>query len=188
VFFDNKKGKFVSKSFPMDYEKILLYAVLALAYYGYKRFFKNFGVPKEAPIPTTQKKKQVPPNIDPSQRGWSLPSEANTPAQPTSTITDLLEEVKRKQQAYETSSPTLYTSIETVDYDLDPAKATVENVDPYQYKSIDAEEKQKNIVLKEFIFTDRATHKKAHPILNVFKNKMKIREAFVIGELLKNRN
>jgi len=157
----------------MDDYKIILYIVLGGLYYGYKFLSKK----KEEPAPTPVKKR-------------SQQSRSQETHRPTS-VQDLLQEVKRQQEKnqkpvsrpfYETLEQTNY---ETIDYDTNPEKAVVENVNPYtSYKTLNANTMEDGSSrFAEFVTGE----KKQHPILNSLKSKSKVREAFIMSEIFSKK-
>jgi len=161
----------------MEDYKLVIYIVLGALYYGYKFLAKN----KEAkdnepknPTPTSPSNK--------NDGGWS-----STPPKRPSTIQELLEEVKKEKEAYEkpVHRPFYETqetlNYETIDYETTPEKAKVESINPYQeYRTLNVE----NFADTAPRFAEYATKPKPkHPILNVFKAKDKVKEAFIMSEI-----
>ena len=166
----------------MDIEKILIYVVLAVIYYGFqflkKRNDKNAEakppVPKQAPY--FEKFKPDP----------NLPQYAPSKSNP---IFDLLEEVKKKEkeQNYKESSYSETSSLEGKGYEaVGSERIAIEDVNPYTaFRTVTAEdaEKQINSRFAEF----EPVIRKPHPIRKIFNEKLRLREAFIVSEILKKK-
>jgi Na+-transporting methylmalonyl-CoA/oxaloacetate decarboxylase gamma subunit len=149
----------------MEDHKNIIYIVLALLYYGYKFLSKKKEEPEKEPRPKPQK------------------TNHSAPAKKLSTV----KELKKDKEAYEkpVHRPFYETqetlNYETVDYDTNPEKAKVENINPYQeYRTLKAE----NFTDQAPRFAEFATKPpEKHPILAKFKNKDNVKEAFIMSEI-----
>ena len=173
----------------MDTEKIIIYVLIGLVYYGYKYFFKNFGVPKETTKPQADPPKAPFPNTIPPKKSWSVPPKEQEQKQ---TIFDLLEEIKKQEEAKKKSleipSTTSYETWETTNYETEREKVAIENVNPYaQYHSVEVENAPAEKSFKESIYEEYMPKRATHPFLKAFKNKNKVREAFILGEILERK-
>ncbi len=159
----------------MDDYKIIIYIVLGGLYYGYK-FLSKKKEEQPAPVPVHKRSQQ------------SRSQETNRPT----SVQDLLQEVKNQQEKnqkpvsrpfYETLERTNY---ETIEYDTNPEKAVVENVNPYTYyKTLNADTMEDGSSrFAEFV----TGAKKQHPILNSLKDKKKVREAFIMSEIFSKKS
>ena len=165
----------------MEFQKNYIYIALALLYYGYKFLSKKKEEPEQ--------------QIDiPKQKPFSKnEKELNRPTpKKYSPIKDLLEEVKKEKETYEkpVHRPFYETqetvNYETIDYETNPEKAKVESINPYQeYRTVKVE----NFTDTAPRFAEYATKPKPkHAILEVFKNKSKVREAFIMSEIFNKKN
>lgn len=164
----------------MDIEKILIYVVLGLIYYGFK-FLKKKGEsqseikPKPSQGPFFEKFKPDPnlpqPNVKPSS------------------MLELLEEVRNqeKQQKFKLPASLETSSLEGKGYEeSQPERLEVENVNPYvAFRTVSAEdtESQSSSRFSEF----EPVVRKSHPIRKIFNQKHKLREAFIVSEILKRK-
>lgn len=165
----------------MDSEKIIIYVVLGIIYYGYRYFFKSSNDSKKAP-------KGVETRI-PNSRSFSEKGEETVvykEPQVEKSIFDLLEEIKKQEKGR--SQPDFRTAVETsrslegIDYELEPQKIVIEDTNPYQYTTTKIEEKAKKDDSEQSTLL-----KKPHPLLATMKNTGKVKEAFIIGEILTKR-
>ncbi len=165
----------------MDLERLIIYAVLGAAYYAYKQFSKNFGTSK------TQKK----PMDKPAETQDPLPKKkAQTAPLPKtdtpSSIFDLLEELKKQEKQQEKLVPVSKPELEPINYEAQPEKVKVESVNPYLYTS------SKKIALTELpetssLFEEYLPKRTPHPLLKTLKEKGKLKEAFILNEILRRR-
>jgi hypothetical protein len=169
----------------MDIERILIYGGIGIAYYLYKQFFKNFGT-------STTKKESVPTSFEPQaptqdRTTWNVPPPPQAEKQPS--IFDLLEDLKKQeaQQKAKTETPKtiFYTNLEETNYEAQPNKAPLETVNPYQYKA--SESAPEKIPASSFAFAEYVPKRSPHPILKLFKDKSKVKEAFILSEILTKR-
>ena len=166
----------------MDIEKILIYIVLAVIYYGFK-FLKKKG---EKP----QEQRQVQPKREIFSETFR--PDPNLPGSGSSktTITDILEEMKKREKGkYEEYNEKAYSetrSLEQSSYENESERIVIENVNPYTaFRTVTAEDTEAET---DGRFAAFATHvKKEHPVRKLFTNKLKIREAIIASEILKRR-
>lgn len=162
----------------MEDYKIIIYIILGALYYGFKFVSKN----KEEKASQPNKPVANPP-ANKEDADWN-----NAPTRRPTTIQELLEEVKKGQEThekpvyrpfYETQEKLDY---ETIDYEATPEKVIVENINPYQeYRTLQVE----NFADSAPRFAEYATKPKPkHPILDAFKNKDKLKEAFIMSEVM----
>lgn len=164
----------------MEDHKNIIYIVLALLYYGYKFLSKK----KEEPEKEVSQQKKKPSTS--AEKGRSFP-----PTKKPSSIKELLDEVKKEKEAYEKPvyRPFYETQetldYETIDYETNPEKAKVENTNPYQeYRTLKVE----NFADQAPRFAEYATKPaEKHPILIQFKNKDKVKEAFIMSEIFNRK-
>ena len=165
----------------MDTEKIIIYVAIGLAYYGYKYFFKNFGKSQEPPKPVINR-----PSQNPNADTWSNPPPKES--EERSSIFDLLEEIKKqeaaKQQAPKKQTPTIYKTLEETNYELEPQKVIIENTDPYKYQASSIKKDQKDSNTRSLSSEEYSTKTKPHPLLSILKDQRKIKDAFILGEIL----
>ncbi|MBC7391530.1 MAG: hypothetical protein H7329_20195 [Opitutaceae bacterium] len=165
----------------MDIEKILIYVVLALIYYGFK-FLKKKNEANADINPKTQKQA---PYFEKFKPDPNLPQPNYKPG----SIQELLEEVKtqEKEQNFKKQKYSESNSLEGKGYEEEkPERLVIESVNPYTaFRTVSTEdtERQMNTRFSEF----EPVIRKPHPIRNIFNQKHKLREAFVVSEILKNK-
>jgi hypothetical protein len=142
----------------MDDYKIVIYVVLGILYYGYK-FLAKKSEREEMPAPT------------PKVPHKTLPREVPVP--------------QTEKGEKEMPRP-FYETLETTNYETGSENVMVENVNPYQnYRLSNANE----VVDDAPRFAEFALAPKSeHPIKKLFKNKQKLRESFVLSEVLKRKS
>lgn len=161
----------------MEDHKNIIYIVLALLYYGYKFLSKK----KEEPQAETKPKPQKPVPATEKDRNFA-------PSKKPSSIKELLDEVKKAKETYEKPvyKPFYETQetldYETEDYETNPEKAKVESINPYQeYRTLNVE----STVDQSSRFAEFATKPaEPHPILAKFKSNDKVKEAFIMSEII----
>jgi len=171
----------------MDSEKIIIYVVIGIVYYGYRYFVKNFGTSKNAP------KHVEPPVSNPStfpERGREITKRVEPP-QLEKSIFDLLEEIKKRENTSQPQTsyerlPEPAKSLEDTDYELESKKLVIEDVNPYKYAAMEGTAYSPNRD-KAYSSEESAVRKKPHPILTTLKDPQKVKEAFILGEILTKR-
>lgn len=163
-------------------EKLLIYAAIGVAYWAYKALFKNFGTSttsnKPTPLPAQE------PYKVPEREFRNFPSPQNNI--PGTSLFDLLEEINKQEKAPASKikvkeEPKKYFTLEDTDYEAEKVKAPIEDVDPYAYapKKITVFASNTPSQLPDF-----STQRPAHPLLALLKDKNKVKEAFIAGEIL----
>lgn len=165
----------------MDIEKILIYVVLAVIYYGFKFLKKkNESSAEINPRPQWQK---------PYSEKFKPDPNFPQPNSKSSSILELLEEVRNQEKEQNFKKPTYSetSSLEGKGYEADePERLEIESVNPYTaFRTVGAEdtETQINDRFSEFKIVKR----KPHPIRKIFNQKHKLREAFIVSEILKKK-
>ncbi|HAR19687.1 MAG TPA: hypothetical protein DCR46_03445 [Cytophagales bacterium] len=142
----------------MDDYKIIIYIVLGILYYGYKFFAKKSENEERTSFAPKLPRKVVP-------REVSIPPKSD------------MEEKDTPRPFYET--------LETTNYETERDKVLVENVNPYQdYRLSNANEVENTVPrFAEFALAPKTEH----PIKKLFKNKQKLRESFVLSQVLNKK-
>lgn len=168
-------------------EKIVIYLVIGALYYGYKFFTRKSEQPKSKPSS---------PPFHPVDEGRELErrmrrasSQSDTPV----VLQELLAEMQR-QEANKTrtvleQNVPVYENLESrkiqrVNYETD--RIAIEEVNPYlQYRTMTQEEA--DAPSEEGRFAEYMVKRKENPLRKVFKDKNKVREAFVLSQVFERK-